>query len=72
MFRKEYFLKKVRWFGYTFATLGLCTAGYIAFFYNDLALRPGDYNIIDITVALLGIVILIEAGRRVLGFALSL
>lgn len=72
MFRKEYFLKKVRWFGYTFATLGLCTAGYIAFFYNDLALRPGDYNIIDISVALLGIVILIEAGRRVLGFALSL
>ena len=72
MFRKEYFLKKVRWFGYTFATLGLCTAGYIAFFYNDLALRPGDYTMVDISVALLGIVILIEAGRRVLGFALSL
>ncbi|AXH10854.1 C4-dicarboxylate ABC transporter [Malaciobacter halophilus] len=72
MFRKEYFLKKIRWFGYTFATLGLCTAGYIAFFYNDLALRPGDYNMVDISVALLGIVILLEAGRRVLGFALSL
>ncbi|MFV0562060.1 TRAP transporter permease [Malaciobacter mytili] len=71
MFKKEYFLRKIRWFGYTFATLGLCTAGYIAFFYNDLALRPGDYTTIDIAVALLGIVILLEAGRRVLGFALS-
>ncbi len=72
MFKKEYFLRKIRWFGYTFATLGLCTAGYIAFFYNDLALRPGDYTTIDIAVALLGIVILLEAGRRVLGFALSI
>lgn len=72
MMRKDYFLKKIRWFGYTFALLGLCTAGYIAFFYNDLALRPGDYTMVDISVALLGIVILLEAGRRVLGFALSI
>ena len=40
-------------------------------FYEDLAQRPGDYIGLDIFMALLGIVILLEAGRRVLGFALS-
>jgi TRAP transporter 4TM/12TM fusion protein len=72
MMRKEYFLSKIRWFGYTFALIGMCTAGYIAFFFEDLALRPGDYTNVDIIVALIGIVILLEAGRRVLGLALSI
>ena len=72
MFKKPYFLKKIRWFGYTFAAVGVACASYIAVFYNDLALRPGDYTATDIFIALLAIVILIEAGRRVLGFALSL
>lgn len=72
MMKKEYFLQKIRWFGYLFVAVGLCSAGYIAFFYNDLALRPGDYTAIDITVALIGILILLEAGRRVLGIALSI
>jgi len=72
MFRKPYFLKKIRWFGYTFAAVGLGTASYIAVFYEDLSLRPGDYTLVDISIALLAIVILLEAGRRVLGFALSL
>jgi len=72
MMRKPYFLKKIRWFGYVFATIGMVTAGYIAFFFEDLSLRPGDYTNIDIIVALIGIVILLEAGRRVLGLALSI
>ncbi|MAC82507.1 MAG: C4-dicarboxylate ABC transporter, partial [Arcobacter sp.] len=72
MFKKDYFLRKIRWFGYMFATLGLISAGYVAFMYEELALRPGDYTAVDIFVALFAIVILIEAGRRVLGFALSL
>ena len=71
MMRKKYFLTKIRWFGYTFAALGLGTASYIAVNYEAISLRPGDYLMIDIVVALLGIVILLEAGRRVLGFALS-
>ena len=72
MFKTSYFLKKIRWFGYTFATLGVISAGYIAFFYEELSLRPGDYTATDIFVALFAIVILLEAGRRVLGFALSI
>lgn len=72
MIRREYFLQKIRWFGYTLALIGLCSAGYIAFFFEELALRPGDYTQTDIIVALIGIVILLEAGRRVLGLALSI
>ena len=72
MMRKSYFLNKIRWFGYMFSAIGLCTAGYIAFAFEDLALRPGDYLTIDIVIALIGIVILLEAGRRVLGLALSI
>lgn len=71
MMKKPYFLTKIRWFGYTFAFLGLYSASYIAVNYKELALRPGDYLQIDIIVAFLAIVILIEAGRRVLGLALS-
>ncbi len=72
MMRRSYFLEKIRWFGYTFAAVGLLTAGYIAFFFEEIALRPGDYTRIDIIVALVGILILLEAGRRVLGLALSI
>ncbi|MGB3750744.1 MAG: TRAP transporter large permease subunit, partial [Arcobacteraceae bacterium] len=71
MFKTSYFLQKIRWFGYTFAILGVMAAGYIAFFYTELSSRPGDYTATDIFVALFAIVILLEVGRRVLGLALS-
>ena len=72
MMRKPYFLTKIRWFGYTFAAIGLGTASYIAVFYNEISLRPGDYTATDIFIAVVAIVILLEAGRRVLGLALSI
>jgi TRAP transporter 4TM/12TM fusion protein len=72
MMRKPYFLSKIRWFGYTFAGIGLATASYIAIFYNEISLRPGDYTSTDIFVAVVAIIILLEAGRRVLGLALSI
>ena len=72
MFKRPFFLKKIRWFGYTFATIGVVSASYIAVNYESLAQRPGDYLQIDIIVALIGIVILLETGRRVLGLALSI
>ena len=72
MMRKPYFLTKIRWFGFTFAALGVYTASYIAVNYNSLSLRPGDYLQIDIIIAFLAIAILLEAGRRVLGLALSI
>ena len=72
MMKKPYFLTKIRWFGYTFATIGLITASYIAVFYNEISLRPGNYTTVDIVVAVVAIIILLEAGRRVLGLALSI
>ncbi len=72
MFKKPYFLQKIRWFGFTLATIGVACTGYIAFFYEELSTRPGDYTATDIFVALVAMVILLEAGRRVLGFALSI
>lgn len=72
MMRRPYFLKKIRWFGYTFATIGLITASYIAVNYNEISLRPGDYTEVDIAIAVVAIIILLEAGRRVLGLALSI
>ena len=71
MIKKPYFLLKIRWFGYTFATVGLVTAAYISYFYEELALRPGDYTTLDIVMAIVAVIILLEAGRRVLGLALS-
>ncbi len=72
MMRKPYFLKKIRWFGYTFAFMGLATTSYIVVFYQELALRPGDYTTVDIIMATIAVIILLEAGRRVLGLALSI
>ena len=72
MMKKPYFLTKIRWFGYTFATIGLVTASYIAVNYNEISLRPGNYTEFDIIIAVVAIIILLEAGRRVLGLALSI
>ncbi len=72
MMKKPYFLTKIRWFGYTFATIGLFSASYIALNYNEISLRPGNYSEFDIIIAVVAIIILLEAGRRVLGLALSI
>ena len=72
MMKKPYFLTKIRWFGYTFATIGLFSASYIAVNYNGISLRPGNYSEVDIIIAVVAIIILLEAGRRVLGLALSI
>ena len=72
MMKKPYFLTKIRWFGYTFATIGLFSASYIAVNYNGISLRPGNYSELDIIIAVVAIIILLEAGRRVLGLALSI
>ena len=59
MMKKPYFLQKIRWFGYTFATIGVVTASYIAVFYDELSRRPGDYTSVDIIMAIIAIIILI-------------
>src|SRR5690554_1840834 len=42
-------------------------AGYIYLFYEQLATRPGSPTTLDVVVAITGLVLLLEATRRVLG-----
>lgn len=71
LLKRKYFLEKIRWHGWTLSAVGLLGASYIATHYESLALRPGDYTNLDIAVAIVTVVILLEAGRRVLGIALT-
>ncbi len=50
-----------------FALAGAFCAGYIYLFYAQLATRPGQPTTMDLVVAVVGIVLLLEATRRVLG-----
>lgn len=45
---------------------------YPAFYFYSLAQRPGDYLQIDIIVACIAVIALLEAGRRVIGPALGI
>ncbi|HRK40251.1 MAG TPA: TRAP transporter permease [Burkholderiaceae bacterium] len=55
---------------WVFALLGAFSAAYIFIFYRELAARPGQPTPMDVWTAVLGIVLLLEATRRVLGLAM--
>ncbi|HET6397918.1 MAG TPA: TRAP transporter permease, partial [Pseudoxanthomonas sp.] len=50
-----------------FALVGAFCAAYLFLFYRDLATRPGQPTAMDVYSAAVGIVLLLEATRRVLG-----
>ena len=52
---------------WVFALVGAFCAAYIFLFYRELATRPGLPTPVDVWVALVGIALLLEATRRVLG-----
>lgn len=52
------------------ALTGAFAAGYLFLFYNELARRPGLPTDMDIIVACVGVVLLLEAARRSLGMPL--
>lgn len=54
------------------ALLAAFCAAYIYIFYQELSTRPGAPKIIDIVVALVGLVLLLEATRRALGLPLTI
>lgn len=47
---------------------GALCAGHLLLFYEQLSLRPGDPRTVDVVVALVGVVLLLEAVRRLLGW----
>ena len=50
---------------WAFALAGAFAGAYLLLFYRELALRPGQPTTMDIVVAMTGIVLLLEATRRV-------
>jgi TRAP transporter 4TM/12TM fusion protein len=52
---------------WVFALVGTFCAAYLFIFYRELATRPGQPTPFDVWSALVGIVLLLEATRRVLG-----
>ncbi len=50
-----------------FALVGAFCAAYLFLFYRELAGRPGQPTTMDIAVAIIGVLLLLEATRRVLG-----
>jgi TRAP transporter 4TM/12TM fusion protein len=55
---------------WVFALVGAFAAAYIFLFYRELATRPGQPTPVDVWTAVVGIVLLLEATRRVLGLAM--
>lgn len=53
------------------ALIGMVCAGYLYWAYRELSTRPGLPTVLDLTVSVLGLLTLLEAGRRGLGAALS-
>ena len=70
--KKPKFLKTIPWYDWLLAIIGGLGAAYIAIDYVGLSNRPGDYLTRDIVIGVLFIILLLEAGRRVIGIALSI
>ncbi len=70
---KSHILKyKIPWHAFAFAIVGAIGALYVYWDYEGLAMRPGAYLDRDVIVAVITVVILLEAARRALGMALSI
>jgi len=58
---------KLHWFDTTLACIAGLVALYIPFNYNNLLLRAGDQTPLDIFVAVVAVLLVLEAARRVVG-----
>jgi TRAP transporter 4TM/12TM fusion protein len=56
---------------WVFAIAGAFSGGYLLFFYAELATRPGQPTTMDIAVAVTGLLLLLEATRRAVGWPMA-
>ena len=63
---------EIPWFDWLLASLAALSAGYLFLFYSQLAERAGAPTVLDIWVAVAGVLLLLEATRRALGWPLTL
>lgn len=61
---------KIRWYDYMLALLSALVASYHVVFYESLAMRAGAYTHLDLVVSVLGVLLVLEAVRRVVGWVL--
>ncbi|KKM10179.1 C4-dicarboxylate ABC transporter [Clostridiales bacterium PH28_bin88] len=57
----------IPWYDYLLAALSAVATGYHLVFYEDLIRRAGAYTTIDTVIAGMGILLVLEAARRVVG-----
>lgn len=60
------------WFDWALGALGFAIGLYHWYFENDLLLRAGDPSTTDIVVGLIGVALVFEAARRIMGIALPI
>ncbi len=63
---------RVPWIDLVLALAGAFAGAYLLLFYRELSLRPGQPTTMDIAVAVTGLVLLLEATRRAVGWPMAL
>lgn len=66
--RKKWSRTKQHWFDVLLAVVAASTPLYIIINYQELVMRPGMYTNTDIMVGLVGVLLVMEAARRVVGW----
>lgn len=66
--RRSWSRVKLHWFDAVLAFLAAATPLYIVVFYQELVLRAGDVTFTDLAVGTLGVFLVLEAARRVVGW----
>jgi len=62
---------RVPWQDWVFAAAGAFAAAYMMLFYAQLSTRPGQPTPVDLAVAITGLVLLLEATRRSVGWPMA-
>ncbi|MBE0492559.1 MAG: TRAP transporter permease [Sulfurospirillum sp.] len=70
--KKHEHMGTIAWHDILLGIIGICAALYIYIDYTGLSYRPGMYLNRDIIIAIIAIILLLEASRRALGPALSI
>lgn len=57
----------IHWSDYILSALGFLVPLYIVYFFNDLVMRAGSVTPMDMVVGVLGLLLVLEAARRIVG-----
>ena len=60
----------IPWTDWVLALIGAFCAAYLFLYYKELATRPGSPTRMDIVVGIVGVLIMLEATRRAMGFGM--